>query len=67
MGSDATSRPEDQDTADRALTAIERNAESQARLVEDLLDMARIVTGKLNLNTEPIEIVAVAEAARSTP
>jgi signal transduction histidine kinase len=56
-------RPEDQDTADRALTAIERNAESQARLVEDLLDMARIVTGKLKLNIEPIEIAAVAEAA----
>ena len=59
-------RPEDQDTADRALTAIERNAESQARLVEDLLDMARIVTGKLNLNIEPIEIAAVAEAALDT-
>ena len=59
-------RSEDHDTADRALTAIERNAESQARLVEDLLDMARIVTGKLNLNIEPIEIAAVAEAALDT-
>ena len=54
---------EDEATAERALAAIERNAESQARLVEDLLDMARIVTGKLSLNVEPIDIASVAEGA----
>ena len=56
-------RPDDESTAERALQAIERNAESQARLVDDLLDMARIVTGKLSLNVEPIEIAAVVEGA----
>ena len=46
-----------------ALEVIERNAMSQMRLVEDLLDMARIISGKLRLTIEPIALEAVAQAA----
>ena len=34
----------------RALDAIDRNAHSQARLVDDLLDVSRIITGKVRLD-----------------
>jgi PAS domain S-box-containing protein len=46
-----------------ALEVIERNAISQMRLVEDLLDMARIISGKLRLKIEPVSLVEVAQAA----
>jgi PAS domain S-box-containing protein len=46
-----------------ALEVIERNAISQMRLVEDLLDMARIISGKLRLNIESVSIADVAKAA----
>lgn len=48
---------------DRALEAIERNARMQARLVEDMLDLARIEQGKLVLSVGPLEMVRVVEAA----
>ena len=47
----------------RALEAIERNAAVQARLVGDLLDVSRIITGKLNLEACPIDLPAVVLAA----
>lgn len=53
----------DRETSARAITVIERNAESQARLIEDLLDFARITTGKLRLDLRPIELGAVVERA----
>jgi signal transduction histidine kinase len=40
----------DPETFDRAIGSIDRNARLQARLVEDLLDVSRIVSGKLHLN-----------------
>jgi signal transduction histidine kinase/ActR/RegA family two-component response regulator len=46
-----------------ALEVIERNAISQMRLVEDLLDMARIISGKLRLNIDSISVADVARAA----
>ena len=46
-----------------ALDVIERNAMSQMRLVEDLLDMARIISGKLRLNIDTISLAEVAQAA----
>jgi PAS domain S-box-containing protein len=46
-----------------ALEVIERNAMSQMRLVEDLLDMARIISGKLRLKIETLSLVEVAQAA----
>jgi PAS domain S-box-containing protein len=46
-----------------ALEVIERNAMSQMRLVEDLLDMARIISGKLRLKIDTLSLVDVAQAA----
>jgi signal transduction histidine kinase len=46
-----------------ALEVIERNALSQMRLVEDLLDMSRIISGKLRLNVESVALSDVARAA----
>jgi signal transduction histidine kinase len=53
----------DEATAARALEAIERNARVQSQLIEDLLDISRIVTGKLRLDVRPVEPAAVVEAA----
>ncbi|HEX2487747.1 MAG TPA: PAS domain S-box protein, partial [Blastocatellia bacterium] len=46
----------DPDDVDKALMVIERNSLAQTRLVEDLLDTARIVTGKLRLELGPLDI-----------
>jgi signal transduction histidine kinase/ActR/RegA family two-component response regulator len=46
-----------------ALASIERNARSQAQLVEDLLDVSRIVSGKLRLDVRPTEVAPIVEAA----
>jgi signal transduction histidine kinase len=48
---------------ERALDAIERNAGAQIRLVEDLLDISRIVTGKMRLELRPVSVPTVVEAA----
>ncbi|MBS1792141.1 MAG: PAS domain S-box protein [Acidobacteria bacterium] len=53
----------DRTSAERALTTIERNAKSQAHLVGDLLDASRIATGKLSLETKPVELMSVVDAA----
>jgi signal transduction histidine kinase/ActR/RegA family two-component response regulator len=47
----------------RALEIIERNAKSQAQLVEDILDVSRVITGKLRLNVAPVDAAAVINAA----
>ncbi|MEH2388192.1 MAG: AAA family ATPase [Nostoc sp.] len=60
------SRKLDKATSDRALETIERNAKLQTQLIEDLLDVSRILQGKLNLNFEPINLVSVIEAAIET-
>ena len=49
--------------ATRALETIERNARSQARLIDDLLDVSRIITGNLRLDLNPLNLTAVVEAA----
>jgi signal transduction histidine kinase/ActR/RegA family two-component response regulator len=46
-----------------ALEVIERNATSQMRLVEDLLDMARIISGKLRLKIDTVPLTDIAQAA----
>ncbi len=48
---------------ERALEAIERNATLQARLVDDLLDVSRIVSGKLELETSNVDLAAIVEQA----
>jgi signal transduction histidine kinase len=47
----------------RALATIERNARTQAQLVEDLLDISRIITGKLKIVVGPVDVVGAIEAA----
>jgi CheY-like chemotaxis protein/two-component sensor histidine kinase len=54
---------EDPETLVRGLEAIERNAAAQARLIDDLLDMNRIVSGKLRLEMQPTDLAEVAQAA----
>lgn len=53
----------DQSTVTRAVETIERNAKSQAQLIEDILDVSRMITGKLRVNNEPVDIAAVINAA----
>jgi PAS domain S-box-containing protein len=48
---------------DRALRVIDRNAVAQARLIDDMLDMARIVSGKLRLDMGKIDLAAATLAA----
>lgn len=47
----------------RALEVIKRNAGLQARIIEDILDVSRIVTGKLTLDIRPVELPAIIQAA----
>jgi PAS domain S-box-containing protein len=50
-------------TSARALTVIERNTKILAQLIDDLLDVSRIVAGKLRLEVGPVDLVAVIESA----
>lgn len=54
------------DKTDYALGTIERNAKLQAQLIDDLLDISRILRGKLRLNFVPVDLVQVTEAALET-
>ena len=47
----------------RALETVDRNAHAQAQLIEDLLDVSRIVSGKLRLDTHPVHLGGVIQAA----
>jgi PAS domain S-box-containing protein len=47
----------------RALEAINRNAGLQARIIEDILDVSRIVAGKLQLDIRPVQLPAIIQAA----
>ncbi len=53
----------DAQTRERALEVIERNAKAQSQLIEDLLDVSRIITGKLRLAVGPVNLAAVIENA----
>ena len=50
----------------KGLEVIDRNARMQAQLIEDLLDMSRIVSGKVRLDAQPVAPVSVIEAALET-
>jgi signal transduction histidine kinase/CheY-like chemotaxis protein len=56
----------DEATAKRAIDVIERNANAQLQLIEDLLDVSRIVTGKLRLDVKPVSLPSIVEAAIDT-
>lgn len=53
----------DEATSQRGLQTIERNTRLLGQMIEDLLDVSRIMTGKLLLDVRPIELGAVIEAA----
>jgi signal transduction histidine kinase len=53
----------DQMTMQRAIEIIERNTRLQAQLIEDLLDVSRIISGKLRLDLRPAALSSVVEAA----
>jgi signal transduction histidine kinase/CheY-like chemotaxis protein len=50
----------------RAVEAILRNAKAQNRIIEDILDVSRIITGKLKLDLQPLDLVSVVESALDT-
>lgn len=56
----------DEETKAYALDVIIRNARSQSRLIEDLLDIARVGKGKLRVELEPTELIPIIEAAVET-
>jgi PAS domain S-box-containing protein len=49
-----------------ALETIERNAKLQTQLIEDLLDVSRILRGKLSLNTAPVNLISTVQSALET-
>jgi signal transduction histidine kinase len=56
----------DSDGVEQALDAIERNARLQSRLIDDLLDISRIATGKLRFDPKPSDLNLVVEASSET-
>jgi PAS domain S-box-containing protein len=60
------SEPHDERVFARALDLIERNAKSQVKIVDDLLDMSRALSGKLRLNMVSIDLQTVIQAAVET-
>ncbi len=56
----------DEPTTEKAIATIVRNAESQNRLIEDLLDVSRIISGKLRLEVMTIKPINIVESALET-
>ena len=53
----------DKNGISHAVDVIERNAQAQRQIIEDLLDVSRIVTGKLRINMQPFDVLLVIHAA----
>ena len=53
----------DPDGTAHAVEVIERNAAAQRQIIEDLLDVSRIITGKLRINTQPVDLLLIIHAA----
>jgi signal transduction histidine kinase/ActR/RegA family two-component response regulator len=53
----------DDEATERAVGTIERNAKAQAKLIEDILDVSRIVSGKLHLSVSQVDLPAVVQSA----
>lgn len=53
----------DAEGARHAVEVIERNAASQRQIIEDLLDVSRIVAGKLRISTQPVDLLLIIHAA----
>jgi signal transduction histidine kinase/DNA-binding response OmpR family regulator len=52
----------DQKASTRALKTIERNTKTLAQIIDDLLDVSRIITGKLRLDVRPVELSTIVES-----
>ena len=52
--------------AERGLETLERNAKSLTQIVEDVLDVSRIVSGKIRLNVQPVELAPIVQNAIAT-
>jgi PAS domain S-box-containing protein len=48
---------------ERAVHIIQRNAEAQSKLIEDLLDVSRIITGKLRIEFQPVSFASITDSA----
>jgi PAS domain S-box-containing protein len=59
----ATTRPIELALAERAAKAIKRNVDHQTRLIDDLLDTSRIVSGKLNIERRVVNLAEMVNAA----
>ena len=55
-----------QEDLQRGLETIERNVRAQAQIINDLLDMSRIISGKLHLEVRPIQLHEIVDAAIET-
>ena len=53
----------DNESAAHAIEVIERNAWAQKQIIEDILDVSRVITGKLQLHLGPVDLVTVVNAA----
>lgn len=60
------SGPLDPAVFSRGVETINRSAKLQARLIEDMLDISRIISGKLRLDAQPVDLTAVVNAAVDT-
>ncbi|WP_437735577.1 response regulator [Sorangium sp. So ce1335] len=57
------SEPFDEQRVSHGLEVIERNVAAQTKLIEDLLDVSRVATGKLRINAAPMSLASVVEVA----
>ncbi len=53
----------DSEGSKHALEVVERNAWAQKQIIEDILDVSRVITGKLQLNLSPVDLVTIVDAA----
>ncbi len=56
----------DAENSERALEVIERNTRLQSSLIEDLLDVSRIISGKMRIETELVDFISVVKTASET-
>ena len=55
--------PLDADDLTQGINVIERNARAQTKIIEDLLDMSRIISGKVRIDVQQIDLAPIVEAA----
>ncbi len=54
---------DDRASVEKGLEVIRRNARTQTKIVEDILDVSRIVTGKMKIDVAPVDVVAIVREA----